>query len=190
VAPVRKLIAVLVVIVGVFAWSWLGPKPAKSAVQATVFPLKVDGKSWQPAIVGIPGKAIGTGPVKDKKTAEILQGILPDFATAYLDLDPSGKFYLFYDSQTSWRAATNPNGDDATTLTGQISNDGQVWMFGTYQLPMGAGTADIFVTGKVKYEKAGVGIYIPKSVKGQVFFSSAAINTGMNLKFKTLPPLV
>lgn len=185
----RKLLAVLVVLVALFAWSWHGPRPAKSAVVSQIFPLKVDGKSWQPQIVGIPGKAIGTGPVKDKKTAEILQGILPDFATDLLDLDPGGKFYLYYDSQTQWRAATNPNGENTTTLTGQISNDGQVWMSGTYQLPMAMGTADIFVTGKVKYEKAGIGIYIPKSVKGQVFFSSVDINTGMNLKFKSQPPL-
>ena len=185
----RKVLALLVVVVALFAWSWRGPKPARSAVVSQIFPLKVDGKSWQPQIVTIPGKAIGTGPVKDKKTAEILQGILPDFATDFLDLDPSGKFYLYYDSQTQWRAATNPNGENTTTLHGQISNDGVVWMFGEYQLPMGAGTAQIFVTGKVKYEKAGVGIYIPKSVKGQLFFSSVEIDTGMNLKFKTLAPL-
>ena len=184
----RKLAAVLVLITAVFAWSWHRPKSARSAVQSQIFPLKVDGKSWQPAIVGIPGKPLGVGPVKDKKTMQILQGILPDFATDYLDLDPSGRFFLYYDSQTQWRAATNPNGTDTTTLTGHVSNDGQAWMFGQYVA--NGSTSQIFVTGKVKFEKADVGVYIPKSVKGQVFFlSDDNLDTGMNLKFKTLAPV-
>jgi hypothetical protein len=186
----RKLAIVVVVIAAVFAWSWHRPKAARSAVVPQIFPLKVDGKSWQPAIVGIPGKAIGVGPVKDKKTMQILQGILPDFATDYLDLDPSGRFFLYYDSQTQWRAGTNPNGTDLTTLTGHISNDGQVWMHGTYTAPGGIATAEIFVTAKVKYEKNNFGLYIPKSVKGQVFFDSDEnLDTGMNLKVKTLAPV-
>lgn len=186
----RKFFAVIVVIVALFTWSWQRPRPARSAVVSQIFPLKVDGTSWQPAIVGIPGKALGVGPVKDKKTMQILQGLLPDFASDYLDLDQSGRFFLYYDSQTQWRAATNPNGVDTTTLTGRISNDGQVWMFGTYNAPGNVATAQIFVTGKVKYEKANIGVYIPKSVKGQVFFlSDDTLDTGMNLKFKTLPPL-
>jgi hypothetical protein len=183
----RKIAVALVVLIGCFVWSWRTPQPARSALPTVVFPLKIDGKSWQPQIIGVPGKAIGTGPVKDGKTMQILQGILPDFASDYLDLDPGGKFFLYYDSQTQWRAATNPNGQDTTTLTGQISNDGVVWMFGKYTLPMGD-PADIFVTGKVKYQKAAPGTYIPTSIKGTVFFSSTEIDTGMILKFKTLKP--
>jgi hypothetical protein len=119
----------------------------------------------------------------------VLKDLLPDFARDFLDLDPSGRFFLHYDGQASWRVATNANGDDATMLHGQVSNDGIAWMFGEYTLPMAAGSGDVFLTAKVKFEKADPGVYIPKAVKGIFYFSSSDINTGLILKFKTLKPL-
>jgi hypothetical protein len=186
----RKIGVVLVAVVALFLWSSRAPRPARGEPTSVVFPLKLDGKSWQPQIVGVPGKKVGIGKVKDKNVTAVLQDTLPDFARDFLDLDPSGRFFLYYDSQMNWRVATNPNGDATTALHGQVSNDGMAWMFGEYTLPMAAGTGDVFVTGKVKFEKGAPGVYVPKAVKGVFYFSSTDIDTGLILKFKTLKPVV
>lgn len=183
----RKFWFGLAAVALIFAALSRGPEPARAVPGAVVFPLKLSGESWQPQVVGVPGKKLGNGKVKDKAITAVLQGILPDFAADYLDLDPSGRFFLHYDGRTSWRVATNANGDNATTLQGQVSNDGVAWLFGTYALPLVMGTGDVFVTAKVKFV---TGTFTPKSIKGTLFFSSAAINTGLILKFKTDKPLV
>ncbi len=186
----RKIGFFLLCLVALFVWSSRSPAPVQSAGGTVVFPLKLSGKSWQPQVIGVPGKKVGLGKVRDKNIIAVLQDTLPDFAKDFLDLDPSGRFFLYYDSQTSWRVATNPDGNDTTMLHGQTSNDGIAWMFGEYTLPLAAGTGDVFVTGKVKFFKADPGNYMPKSVKGVFYFSSPDINTGLILKFKTLKPVV
>ena len=185
----RRVGLVLMIAAALFVWSSRAPEPVQSAGGTVIFPLKLSGKSWQPQVIGKPGKKVGLGKVKDKDITAVLQDTLPDFARDYLDLDPSGRFFLYYDDQMNWRVATNPDGNDTTPLTGQISNDGIAWMFGEYTLPLAAGTGNIFITGKVKYLKADPGVYMPKSVKGVFYFSSADINTGLILKFKTLKPV-
>jgi hypothetical protein len=184
----RRFVVVLVGLLVLFAVLSRGPEPARAVPGAVVFPLKLAGESWQPQVVGVPGKKLGNGKVKDAAVTAVLQGVLPDFAADHLDRDPSGKFFLHYDGRSTWRVATNANGDDASTLQGQVSNDGVAWMFGTYALPMNLGEiGNVFVTAKVKFVK---GTFTPASVKGTFFFSSKAINTGLILKFKTEKPVV
>lgn len=181
----RKIVLVLVALVLVFGWLSRRPEPARSSTVA--FPLKLNGTSWQPQVLGVPGKKLGTGKVKDKNITAVLQGTLPDFAADFLDLDPSGKFFLFFDNLSSWRVATNDAGSNATTLQGAVSNDGVFWMFGSYDLPMMPGAmGKIFVTGKVKFQK---GSFAPAKVSGTFYFLSDPIDTGLILKFKTDKPL-
>lgn len=180
----RKFFLVLVAVIVAFAWLSHRPEPARSG--ATVFPLKLSGKSWQPQILTVPGQKVGIGKVKDKDVTAVLQNILPDFAADFLDLDPGGKFFLYFDSLSSWRVATNDTGTNTTTLTGRVSNDGVFWMFGTYDLPMMAGTGKIFVTGKVKFQK---GSFDAAKLNGTFYFLSDPIDTGLILKFKTDKPL-
>ena len=92
----RKFFLVLVAVIVAFAWLSHRPEPARSG--ATVFPLKLSGKSWQPQILTVPGQKVGIGKVKDKDVTAVLQNILPDFAADFLDLDPGGKFFLYFDS--------------------------------------------------------------------------------------------
>ncbi len=182
----RKVSLVLVALLIAFAWLSRHPEPARGVT--VVFPLKINGTSWQPQILTVPGQKIGIGKVKDKNVTAVLQGSLPDFAADFLDLDPSGKFFLLFDSLTSWRVATNDAGTNATTLQGRVSNDGVFWMFGSYDLPMMPGAmGKIFVTGKVKFQK---GSYAPAKVSGIFYFLSDPIDTGLILKFKTDKPLV
>jgi len=187
----RKSWLVVAALVLLAVWSSRSPQPAGGGPSTVVFPLKVSGKSWQPQIVGVPGKKIGNANVKEKNLRAVILGTLADFAADYLDLDPSGRFFLYYDDNLTWRVATNSSGDDTTTLNGQVSNDGVAWMFGTYTLPLAAGDGDVFVFAKVKFEKGHpFAVYVPKSVKGVLYFSSTDINTGLVMKFKTEKPLV
>ncbi len=146
-----------------------------------VFELSMKGKTWNTAVVLNPGVKPPIGKVKNKDIAAVLKGELPDFAADYLDLDAGGKFYLYYDGKSSWRVATNPNGDDLTTLDGQVANDGQFWMAGRYDMFLA--DADAFAQGKVTFEK---GTFTPKKVKGKLHFVSATLGTGMTLSFKTV----
>jgi hypothetical protein len=185
----RKRSFIVVVLVLLAVWSSRSPEPARGLSVAT-FPLKLNGTSWQPLVQGVPGKKLGVGKVKDKDITAVLQGALDDFAADFLDLDGSGRFFLFYDGNLSWRVATNSAGTDATTLEGMVSNDGIAWMFGEYELPMLMGTGKVFVTAKVKFQKGlPFGVYVPTSVKGVFHFASEDINTGLILKFKTDKPL-
>jgi len=168
-------------------WSTHAPNPARGAPAAlSIFPLKLGGKTWATGIVEVPGKKVGVGKAKDKNITAVLTAVLPDFAADFLQLDPSGRFFLHYDGKTSWRVATNAAGDNPTTLTGQVANDGTFWMFGEYDIPMHAENGHAFVTGKVKFER---GTFNPKKVSGVVYFHGEPITSGLILKFKTLKAL-
>jgi hypothetical protein len=69
--------------------------------------------------------------------------------------------YLFFDSLTSWRVATNSNGDEATTLTGLVDGKGGFMFSGTHAL---TGTA-MLLSGKVVFEK---GTLVPKKISGKL----------------------
>jgi hypothetical protein len=119
----------------------------------------------------------------------VLKEELPDFATDFLDLDPGGKFYLYYDDQGSpvdtdtWRIGTNDSGGAVLTLLeGEIANDGQFWMKGDYNLPMIGPELSCFATGKVKFKKD---TFTPTSISGKLYMVSEAITTGANLSFNT-----
>lgn len=170
----------LLLVPAVFAaYSAFGGTSAGTAI--AVFELKMSGKSWQTGVVLNPGVKPPIGKVTNKDIAAVLKEELPDFAADYLDLDPGGRFYLFYDTKSSWRVATNSAGTNATTLHGQVANDGVFWMAGSYDFA-GAG-GDVFVTGKVTFKK---GTFEPKKVKGKMYFVSETITTGLNLKFQTV----
>ena len=101
-------------------------------------------------------------------------------------LDPSGKVFLYYDSLTSWRLATNTAGQSTVPLTGAVANDGTYWMMGSYNM----GTAgSIFAVGKVTFDKKAPDPFQAKSVKGMFYFFSNLIDTGLVLKFKTGKPV-
>ncbi len=146
-----------------------------------VFELSMSGKSWDTGVILPPGVKPPIGNVKNGDISKVLKGSLPDYADDFLDLDPNGKFYLYYDGKSSWRVATNPDGLDTTTLNGQVANDGQFWMAGNYGMFLA--DADVFCQGKVKFKK---GTFEPTKVSGKFFLVSEAITTGLTLSFKTV----
>ena len=153
-------------------------------VVTTVFPVSFAGKSWQPAVYGDPGKCLGCGKITNKALSAVLRGELDDFSKDFLPLDPGGTVYLYFDSLTNWRVGTNANGTGLVPLQGRVANDGQFWMLGTWNF----GTnGSVFVVGKAKFN---TGNFIPKSVKGTVYFFSETIDTGLVLKAKTGKPLL
>jgi hypothetical protein len=77
-----------------------------------------------------------------------------------VEVDAGGKAYLFFDSATSWRAATNPAGTGATTLTGFVGGKGEFTFTGHHDLS----NTDFIFSGKVKFEK---GSSVVKSIKGK-----------------------
>jgi len=165
------------------AWVTQGPDPARGGPSATfVFPLKLSGKTWDTTQVGKPGKKLGVGKVKDKTVAAVLRSEIVNAATDYLHLDASGQFFLYYDSKSSWRVATNQFGTNVTMLEGKVANDGTFWMFGEYDIPPDDETGEVFATGRVKFER---GIFNPKSIKGVAYFFSEDIQIGLIVKFKT-----
>lgn len=184
----RKTLVALVVMIAVAAWSWLAPRPAQSVGNALVFQLSIKGKTNQTDIAFPPGSKDIVGKVNDKILAAVLQGVLPDFAAQYLQLDGGGKFYLLYDGRDTWRIATNPTGSGViTTLNGQTSVQGNFWMAGKPGFPIMA-DADAFAVGKLKFAK---GTFNPTKISGVVHFVSKQIGECFTLKFKTVgPPLV
>lgn len=146
-----------------------------------VFELSMKGKSWDTGVILNPGVKPPIGKVTTKKIMETLIGDLPDYAADFLDLDPDGKFYLYYDSKSQWRVATNPDGNDTTTLRGQVANDGAFWMAGTYDMFMS--DADVFVTGKVKFKQ---GTFEPTKITGKFYLVSEAITSALDLKIETV----
>jgi hypothetical protein len=182
----RKIGIASLVVVLVALGSWGQPRRAES-ITTSIFPLSISGKSWQPGVVAPPGRCAGCGKIKDKAVTAVLQGTLDDFAKDYLPLDPSGKVFLYYDSRTDWRVATNVNGQDTVPLSGHVANDGTFWMMGDYNMgTMGS----MFAVGKVKFDKRAADPFQAKSVKGTFYFFSELIDTGLVLKFKTGKPVL
>ncbi len=189
----KTLFAIALVLV--CGWLSLPTRQAESGGGSFVFPLSVSGKAVQTDIAFGPGFKPTRGKVSDKILAAILRGEnTSDFSVDFLDIlnhDGSGRFYLFFDGRgpdgsITMRVATNPNGTLATALTGAVTQDGQFWIAGDYDLPMIGPLADVFATGKVKFAK---GTFDPVKISGVVHFVSNAIGEGFTLKFKTLKPL-
>jgi hypothetical protein len=186
----RKLLVPLFVIL--LYSVWLRPQTVQSGGGSFVFPLSVSGKAVQTDIALGPGFKPVRGKVSDKIIAGILRGEnTSDFSVGFLDIlnhDGSGRFYLFFDGRgidgsVTMRVATNPGGTLGTSLTGAITQDGQFWIAGKYDLPMIGPLADVFATGKVKFAK---GTFNPLKISGVVHFVSNAIGEGFTLKFKTV----
>lgn len=186
----RKL-APLVVVLGLMA-VWPQPRPVMSGGATTIFPLSIKGKTYQPA-ANFGGKS-PSGKLNDKVIAATLQGSLPDFAATYLDLDPSGRFFVYFDGRNAngtgvFRVATNSTGANTTTMNASITPDGLFWAVGKYTMPVIGGEADINMTGKITFVK---GTFTPKKIKGvfNFMFLGSGFNETFTMKFKTLPPLV
>jgi hypothetical protein len=181
----RKLVVtVLAVAVTVGVWTVAGPMPARGGPGAPfVFPLKINGTSWQTGVVGVPGKKLGVRKIKDENVTRVLTGQLLDFASNLVPLDPAGRFYVFYDGRQSWRIGTNPTGTGAVPFHGRVANDGTFWMRATYAVPVLGGTAEFLCTGKVKFES---GTFDPKKISGVCFAVSESATTGLTVKIKTL----
>ncbi|MCC6848309.1 MAG: hypothetical protein IT294_07395 [Deltaproteobacteria bacterium] len=171
---------------------WLRPEPAESVGPAFVFPLSVSGKAVQTDIAVGPGFKPTRGKVNDKIVAAILRGEnASDYSVQFLDIlghDGSGRFYLYFDGRAvdgsvTMRIATNPSGSMTTALTGAITQDGEFWIAGKYDLPLIGPLADAFAKGKVKFAK---GTFNPTKISGVVHFVSNAIGEGFTLKFKTI----
>lgn len=189
----RKL-APLVVVLGLMA-VWPQPHPVLSGGATTIFPLSIKGKTYQPA-VSFGGKA-PSGKLNDKVIAATLQGTLADFASTFLDLDPSGRFFVYFDGRNAngtgvFRVATHANGVDTTSMNASITPEGLFWAVGKYTMPVVGQDADIFMTGKITFVK---GTFTPKKITG--VFNFMFIGTGMaptnetfTMKFKTLPPVI
>jgi len=186
----RKLLVPLFVVLLYSAW--LRPAPVQSGGGTAVFPLSISGKALQTDIAFGPGFKPKPGKVNDKILAAILRGEnTSDFSVDFLDIlnhDGSGRFYLYFDGRgvdgsTTMRVGTNPNGTQTTALQGAISQDGQFWIAGKYNLPMIGPLADAFAVGKVKFEK---GTFNPTKISGVLHFVSATIGEGFTVKFKTV----
>ncbi|MFN0207898.1 MAG: hypothetical protein ACKVS6_16440 [Planctomycetota bacterium] len=171
-----------------------GLVPARANTFGTlIFKLSVSGKSTQTDVILNPGVKPIQGVVNDKTVSDTLTGVLDDFAAQYLPVDAGGDghFYLYYDTisngPASWRVAANPNGQDTTTLTGQIDNIGNFIMFGTYNFVFDQQTAlpniALCAVGKATLTK---GTYIPTAVKGTIYMSSTIAGELLTLKFKTV----
>jgi hypothetical protein len=115
----------------------------------------------------------------------VLQGTLADFADDYVDLDPGGKFYLYWLDRENWQVGTNPNGQNLSDMVGAAGSDGLFWFAGDYDIPMVGGLGKAFAVGKVKYVK---GTDDPAKISGTLYFVSGSdgITTAMTLKFKTV----
>jgi hypothetical protein len=161
---------------------------APASLGSAIFPLSISGKSWQTDVILNPGVKPPIGKIDDGRIAGVLQGTLQDFAAQFLDLDASGRFFLYYDGRTSWRVATNENGQDTTLLSGQVANDGEAWMSGAYtppgaQAPIGT----IFLRGRVKFIR---GTFDAASIAGEAWFVAGGnVGSGLELKWKTGAPV-
>lgn len=163
--------------------------PAKAGIigGGPIFELSISGKTTQTDVILNPGVKPIQGPVNDKVISKVLKGEMNDFSDQYLHVDGgnTGKFYLYFDNLNSWRVASNPNGADTTTLTGQVDNVGNFIMFGTYNFAIQGVTPPLFqctVVGKATFIK---GSYTPKSVTGTLYFSSTIAGEMATLKFKS-----
>ncbi len=182
----RRIPVVLFALSVVALTTWQLGGRASGVGPVTIFPLSLSGKSYQPQVRIVPGKCLGCGKVTDKAITAVLQGTLDDFAKDFLPLDPSGHVYLYYDSLDNWRLATNTNGTGTVPLSGGVANDGTFWMMGDYNFGT-AGT--IFAVGKVSFTKKDPDPFQAKSIKGNMYFFSSVIDTGLVMKFKTGKPV-
>jgi hypothetical protein len=180
-----------VVIASVLAcasWLWLRPGRVEGGNGTLVFPLSVRGVALQTDIDAGPGFKPNPGKINDKTVGAVLRGELPDFAADFLDLDPDGRFYLYFDGRqsdgsTSWRIATNPDGKSTTTFTGAMTQDGFFWLSGEYVLPTLMGeVGDVFLFGKATFAKD---TFTPTKIGGTCVFVSSAIGEAFTVKFKT-----
>lgn len=167
------------------------PVKAGTTGGGVVFELSISGKTTQTDVILNPGVKPIQGPVNDKVISETLRGILPDFAAQYLHVDPqgTGKFYLYFDGLTSWRVASNPNGDNAVTLTGRVDNIGNFILFGDYNFAIQGVTPPAFqicVIGKATFVK---GTYTPTKVTGTIYGQSELAGEMFTLKFKSTKKL-
>ena len=186
----RKLVP-LAVVLGLMT-VWPHPHPVVSGQTVAIFPLSIKGKSYQPGVSF--GLKAPSGKLNDKTIAATLQGTLADFAATYLDLDPGGKFYVYFDGRDdfglgTFRVATNTNGVNTTTLNASISPEGLFWATGKYTMPVIGQDADVFMTGKISFIK---GTFNPKKITGTLnfMFTKAGFNEVFTVKFKTLAPVV
>ncbi len=138
------------------------PDPLPGTQEGTVF-FTLSGSG---TIVHPHGVTPGLKPFKNKvKLAQITDCIAGtalgcDAGTIEVNAgDPTA--YLFFDGLTSWRLATNANGDDATTLTGLVDGKGGFLFTGSHVL---SGT-EFVLSGKVKFEK---GTFNPKKISGKI----------------------
>lgn len=94
--------------------------------------------------------------------------------------DPTA--YLFFDSLTSWRIATNANGDDATTLTGLVDGKGGFMFAGAHAL---SGT-ELLISGKVSFAK---GTLTPQKISGKISAVAPGQEHYGTGNFKAVPAL-
>jgi hypothetical protein len=182
----RSILVLAVMLLGAF---WLHPRTAEPIV-SLVYPLSIKGKVWQTDIAFGPGFKVGPGKVNDKILAAVLRQELPDFAADFLNLDPGGHFFLFFDGRgadgrTTWRVATNDAGTLATTLTGIMTQDGIFFLSGSYSPPGLGAIGSCFLTGKAKFAK---GTFNPTKISGTcscLLSSAGIIGEGFTVKFKT-----
>jgi hypothetical protein len=186
-----KKLVVFALLLAVAAF-WFRPEPVVSGGNTVVFPLSIKGKTYQPDVFLGPGVKGPVGKLNDKVIAQVLQGVLPDFAAQYMDLDPSGRFFLFFDGRgsdgtTIFRVATNSSGADSTVMNGLVTSDGFMWAVGEYDLPLLPEQCPINMTGKISFEK---GSFTPKKITGTFNLLCFGIGETFTIKFKTLKPVV
>jgi hypothetical protein len=96
-----------------------------------------------------------------------------------IEEDAGGKAYVFFDSPTQWRVATNTTGANATTLTGFVGGKGEFVMTGTHAL-----SSTVFILeGKVKFQKGSLTV---KKMTGKLAAVSSLAEHYGQFKVKTV----
>jgi hypothetical protein len=111
----------------------------------------------------LPGDKPFKSKVKAGDIATCVQGTAQGCTPSTIEVDAGGKAFLFFDSTTAWRIATNGAGTNATDLVGTVDGKGGFAFAGTDAL---SGTS-FYLTGKVKLQK-GQPDFQPLSLSGKI----------------------
>ncbi|MBI2359221.1 MAG: hypothetical protein HYV04_09995 [Deltaproteobacteria bacterium] len=148
------------VIIGLVGLISLGQPPSAGAFSGEIFEITGSGKLFHFEAPPTPGQKAPVTSVKASALAPCITGG-DATCTGFLEQDAGGKAYVYFDSDTSWRIATNPDGTDTTTLTGLVAGDGSFMMSGRHEMS----ETEFTIQGKVKFQK---GTFTPLSMNGSI----------------------
>ena len=130
-----------------------------------------------------PGDKPFKSKVKADDVVDCIAGNAQGCSELTVETDKAGQAFLYWDSPTNWRIATNPSGTDTTSLIGTVDGKGGFAFSGTHAL---SGTS-FYLTGKVKLDKTQAPDFVPLKISGKIL----AVCTGQGHygsgNFKAVP---